>query len=131
MRLMLLATTIVLGLCLAYTHHLDASAPGGTASYDGPAVFDSIACDRRDDGSPRWYVICHVAGDRIALLADREPLLATARDLSPDQPVHVRYDLPCDVTENGATYSPPTLRGISRAASPQPALAFAMNTSGQ
>jgi hypothetical protein len=117
MRLMSLATLIVLGLCLAYARHVDPAAPQ-TASYRGPATFVGLSSlgEEGAAGAAYWLLVCRVDGQRVAFPANDEWVRRAAAPLHPGQPVTVSYDLPVkSLGDNYTEFGPPTLRGIAPA----------------
>lgn len=116
MRLMSLATLIVLGLCLAYARHVQPHAPEGT-SYCGPATFLGIRSLGEEGVGMYWLLVCRVDGQRVAFPANDEWIRRAATPLHAGQPVTVRYDLPIKSLAGDCTeFGPPTLRAIAPAA---------------
>jgi hypothetical protein len=117
MRLILLATLIVLGICLAYAHRVNPEE-AVTMSYRGPATFVSLTSDCNEDAPCRWLLVCRVRGDRVAFHADTEWARGLVGEMRPGQAINLSYDLPATATPLGTELGPPTLRTIRPASAP-------------
>lgn len=129
MRLLGLATLIILGLCLAYAHHLEPDTPL-SMFYNGPATVMSLREDSEQNVLGHWLLVCDVDGTRVAFRLHDDAARRTLAHVTPGQHVTLCYDLPGCVAGGYAELRPPTLRSITPAGTTD-AVSYALNTDDQ